>query len=45
MSIDESYKAFKRDDLNAVYSIKIYNEDKLKKRRTISKILKFDENN
>ena len=31
MSIDESYKAFKSDDLKAVYSIKMYNEDKLKK--------------
>ena len=31
MSIDESYKAFKRDDLKAVYSIKMYNQDKLKK--------------
>ena len=31
MSIDESYKASKRHDLKAVYSIKINNEDKPKK--------------
>ena len=33
MSIDESYKAFRRDDLKAVYSIKINNEDKQKKEK------------
>ena len=31
MSIDESYKAFKRHDLKAVYSIKTNNEDKPEK--------------
>ena len=46
MSIDESYKTFRRDDLKVVYSIKINNEDKQKKKeRRISKVLKLDENN
>lgn len=31
MFIDESYKAFKRDDLKVVYSIKINNDQKTKK--------------
>ena len=45
MSIDESYEAFKRDDLKVAYSVKINNEEKPKKRIIISKIIKFDENN
>ena len=43
MFIDESYKAFKRDDLKVVCSIKINNDQKPKK--IISKITKLDENN
>ena len=35
ISIDESYESFKRDDLKVVYSIKINNEEKPKKRRII----------
>ena len=45
MTIDESFKAFKRDDLKIVYSLKFNNEKKFKKKRVISKILKLDENN
>ena len=45
MNIDESFKAFKRDDLKIVYSLKLNNEKKLKKKRVITKILKMDENN
>lgn len=43
MFIDESYKAFKRDDLKVVYSIKINNDQKTKK--IISKIINLDEYN
>ena len=45
MSIDESFKAFKRDDLKIVYSLKFNNEKKFQKKRVITKILKMDENN
>ena len=45
MNIDESFRAFKRDDLKIVYSLKFDNEKKFKKKRVISKILKMDENN
>ena len=45
MTIDESFKAFKRDDLKVVYSLKLDNEKKFSKRRIISKIVKLDENN
>ena len=45
MNIDESFKAFKRDDLKIVYSLKLNNEKKFKKKRVITKILKMDENN
>ena len=45
MSIDQSFKAFKRDDLKVVYSLKLDNEKKFQKKRIITKIIKFDENN
>ena len=45
MSIDQSFKAFKRDDLKIVYSLKFNNEKKFQKKRVITKILKMDENN
>ena len=45
MSIDQSFRAFKRDDLKIVYSLKFNNEKKFQKKRVISKILKLDENN
>ena len=45
MSIDESFKAYKKDDVKAIYDIKLNNKKKFQKRRIISKILKLDENN
>ena len=45
MNIDESFKAFKRDDLKVVYSLKLDDEKNFQKKRVISKIIKFDENN
>ena len=46
MNIDQSFKAFKRDDLKLVYKIKFDNQKKHeKKKRVITKILKLDENN
>ena len=45
ISSDESYKAFRRDDLKVFYNIKINNEGKSKKKRAISKIIKSEENN
>ena len=45
MTIDESFKAYKRDDLKIVYSFKKKNEKKFQKKRVITKILKMDENN
>ena len=45
MTIDQSCKAYKRDDLKVVYSLKLDGEKKFSKKRIISKILKLDENN
>ena len=45
MNIDESFKAYKRDDLKVVYSLKFDDEKKFKKKRVIAKIVKLDENN
>ena len=45
MNIDQSFKAFKRDDLMVVYSLKHDNEETFKKKPIITKIIKFDENN
>ena len=45
MTIDQSFKAFKRDDLKVVYSFKFNGEKKFQKKRVIAKILKMDENN
>ena len=45
MSVDQSFKACKRDDLKVVYSLKLNGETKPEKRRVINKILKLDENN
>ena len=45
MNIDQSFKAFKRDDLKVAYSLKLDDEKKLKKKHIITKIIKFDENN
>ena len=45
MNIDQSFKAYKRDDLKIVYSLKLNNEKTFSKKRVISKIVKLDENN
>ena len=45
MKIDESFKAYKPDDLKVIYRIKLDNENSYHERRIISKILKMDENN
>ena len=42
MNIDESFKANTRDDLKAIYKIKLGNENAYHKRRAITKILKLD---
>ena len=45
MTIDQSYKAYKRNDLKVAYSLKLDGENKPEKRCVIFKILKLDENN
>ena len=45
MNIDQSFKAFKRDDLKVVYSLKLDDEKSFQRKRVITKIIKFDENN
>ena len=45
MNIDQSFEAFKRDDLKVVCSLKLDNEETFKKKRIIIKIIKFDKNN
>ena len=44
-NIDESFKAYKRDHLKAIYKIKFDNENTYHERRTITKFLKLDKNN
>ena len=44
MNIDQGFKAFKRDDLKIVYSLKLDGEKSFRKKRVITKIIKFDEN-
>ena len=45
MNIDQSFKAFKREDLKVAYSLKLDDEKSFQKKRVITKIIKFDENN
>ena len=45
MSINQSFKAFKRDDFKVIYSLKLDKNDSFEKKRVIAKIIKFDENN
>ena len=45
MSIDDSFKAFKRDDLKLGYILKLDGYSSYKRKRVITKIIKFDENN
>ena len=44
-NIDQSFKAFKRDDLKLVYKVKFDDQKKDEKKRVVTKILKLDENN
>ena len=44
MNIDESFKAYKRDDLKVIYRIKLEDEECYTERRITTKILKTDEN-
>ena len=41
MKIDESFKAYKRDDLKLIYRIKLDDENSYHERRIITKILKL----
>ena len=45
MNVDQSFKAYKRDDLKVIYSLKLHKNYDFEKKRVIAKILKFDENN
>ena len=45
LNIDESFKAYKRDDLKLIYKIELGNEGSFDDRRIITKILKKDESN
>ena len=45
MNIDQSFKAYQRDDLKLICKIKLDNQENYSKKRVITKILKFDENN
>ena len=45
MNIDQSFYAFKRDDLKLGYMLKLDNYNEYKRKRVITKIVKFDENN
>ena len=45
MKIDQSFKVSKQDDLKVVYSLNLDGEKSFQKKRVITKIIKFDENN
>ena len=45
LDIDESFKAYKGDDLKLINKIKLDNGNSFHDRRIITKILKMDENN
>ena len=45
MNIDESFKAYKRDDLKVIYKIELYDENSFHDRHIITKNLKMDGNN
>ena len=45
MSIDQNFKAFKRDNLKVIYSLKLDKNNSFEKNRVITKIVKFDKNN
>ena len=45
MNIDQSFKAYKRDDLKLNYKIMLDNQENYCKKRVLTKIQKLDENN
>ena len=45
MNINQSFKAFKRDDLKLVHKVKFDYQKKHERKRVVTKILKLDENN
>ena len=45
MNVDQSFKAFKRDNLEVIYSLKLDKDTSFESKRVITKILKLDENN
>ena len=45
MKIDESFQAYKRNNLKVIYKIRCDGESAYEGRRVISKILKLDKNN
>ena len=45
MNIDQSFKAFKCDDMKLVYKVKLDKQKKHEKQQVATKILKLDENN
>ena len=45
MNIDQRFKAFKRDNSKVMYSLKLDDYKSFQKKRIISKIIRFDENN
>ena len=45
MNFDESFKAYKRDDLKLIYSFKLDDDRNFSDKRVITKIIKLDENN
>ena len=45
MTINQSFKAYKRNNLKVVYSLKLDGKNKPEKRCVIAKILKLDQNN
>ena len=45
MNINQSFKAFKRDDLKLVHKVKFDDQKKHERKRVVTKILKLDENN
>ena len=45
MNIDQSFRAYKRDDLKLIYKIKFDNKENYSNKRVITKILQLDENN
>ena len=45
MNIDQSFKAYKHDDLKLIYKIELVNQENYSKKRVTTKILKLEKNN